>query len=184
MQTLSFQQNTRAPSERLKFQYQHSEAEVQQGEQLAICSAVRAWAAAEGRVAVALVIRKAAEDAGLDGIDMSGCADVWNVKLFRWLDNHDKSPAYRAKVEHLAPIIISVLPLAYRDRVVKHDSCALRVARSVKEDAEAIQSVVLKAPKHERLKEISESIVAKFHLDGPDSVAPLMAMVTTMLGAL
>lgn len=29
MQTLSFQQNNRAPSEHLKFQYQHSEAEGQ-----------------------------------------------------------------------------------------------------------------------------------------------------------
>jgi hypothetical protein len=68
--------------------------------------------------------------------------------------------------------------------VVKNDNFALRIARSVKEDAEAIQAVVLKAPQHERLKEISESIVAKFYLDGPDSVAPLMAMVTTMLGAI
>jgi hypothetical protein len=79
---------------------------------------------------------------------------------------------------------LSVLPLEYRGRVVKNDNFALRIARSVKEDAEAIQAVVLKAPQHERLKEISESIVAKFCLDGPDSVAPLMAMVTTMLGAI
>ncbi|WP_391488478.1 toxin YdaT family protein [Leclercia tamurae] len=92
---------------------------------------------------------------------------------------------YRANVEQLAPVIISVLPLAYRDRVVKHDNFALRIAKSVKEDAEAIQAVVLKAPKQERWKEISESIVAKYMLDGPDSVAPIMAMVTTMLsGAL
>jgi hypothetical protein len=74
------------------------------------------------------------------------------------------------------------LSLAYRDRVVKHDDVALRIARTVKEDAEAIQAVMLKAPKQVRLKEISEKIVASFYLDGPDSVAPLMAMVTTMLG--
>lgn len=184
MQTLSFQENNRAPSERLKFQYQREEAEGQPVDYRALCSTVRAWAAAEGRVAVALAIKVAVEEAGLDGIDTTGNADVWNVKLFRWLDNHEKSPAYRANVEQLAPVIISVLPLAYRARVVKHDCFAVRVARSVKEDAEAIQAVVLKAPRHERLKEISESIVAKFHLDGPDSVAPLMAMVTTMLGAL
>lgn len=182
MQTLSFQQNNRAPSEHLKFQYQHSEAEGQPVDHRAICSAVRAWAAAEGRVAVALAIKEAAEQAELDSIDMTGSADVWNVKLFRWLDNHEKSPAYRANVEQLAPVIISVLPLAYRDRVIKHDCFAVRVARSVKEDAEAIQAVVLKAPRHERMKEISESIVAKLYLDGPDSVAPIMAMVTTMLG--
>lgn len=184
MQTLSFHQNNRAPSERLKFQYQHSEAGSQSVDHSSICSAVRAWAAAEGRVVVAMSIKNAAEDAELTSIDMSGNADVWNVKLFRWLDNHEKSPAYRANVEQLAPIIISILPLAYRDRMVKNDCPSVRIARAVKEDAEAIQSVVLKAPQHERLKEISESIVARFHLDGPDSVAPLMAMVTTMLGAL
>jgi len=82
----------------------------------------------------------------------------------------------------LEPVILSVLPLAYRDRVVKSDCASVRIAAAVKEDAEAIQAVILRAPKHERLKEISESIVARFYLDGPDSVAPLMAMVTTMLG--
>jgi CO/xanthine dehydrogenase Mo-binding subunit len=37
-----------------------------------ICSAVRAWAAAEGRVAVALQIQEAAEELQLDGVDFSG----------------------------------------------------------------------------------------------------------------
>ncbi|HBX05183.1 MAG TPA: hypothetical protein DEG10_02790 [Leclercia adecarboxylata] len=182
MQTLSFQQNTRVPTERLTFQFQQDESDSQKIDHRAICSAVRAWAAAEGRVAVALAIKEAVEEAGLVGIDTNCNADVWNVKLFRWLDNKEKSLVYRTNVEQLEPVIISVLPLAYRDRVVKHDSFALRIAKSVKEDAEAIQAVVLKAPKQERWKEISESIVAKYLLDGPDSVAPIMAMVTTMLG--
>ncbi|MDU2021235.1 MAG: toxin YdaT family protein [Leclercia adecarboxylata] len=182
MQTLSFQQNNRAPAERLKFQFHTDELECQKVDHRAICSAVRAWAAAEGRVAVALAIKEAAEEAGLVGIDTTCNADVWNVKLFRWLDNKERSSVYRANVEQLAPVIIAILPLAYRDRVVKHDDVALRIARTVKEDAEAIQAVMLKAPKQVRLKEISEKIVASFYLDGPDSVAPLMAMVTTMLG--
>lgn len=185
MQTLSFQQNNRAPTERMKFQCHQAELDTPKIDHRAICSAVRAWAAAEGRVAVALAIKEAVEEAGLSDIDTSVNADVWNVKLFRWLDQPEKSAVYRANVEQLAPVIISVLPLAYRDRVVKHDNFALRIAKSVKEDAEAIQAVVLKAPKQERWKEISESIVAKYLLDGPDSVAPIMAMVTTMLsGAL
>ncbi|WP_318372833.1 toxin YdaT family protein [Enterobacter sp.] len=182
MQTLSFQQNNRASAGRLTFPFHQNEMDNQKIDHLAICSAVRAWAAAEGRVAVALAIKEAVEEAGLVGIDTNCNADVWNVKLFRWLDNKEKSPVYRANVEHLAPVIISVLPLAYRDRVVRHDEVALRIARTVKEDAEAIQAVMLKAPKQVRLKEISEKIVASFYLDGPDSVAPLMAMVTTMLG--
>jgi len=183
MQTLSFQQNNRATAERLTFQFQQEEKDNQKIDHRAICSAVRAWAAAQGRVAVAMAIKEAVEEAGLEGIDTSGNADVWNVKLFRWLDNKEKSPVYRANVELLEPIILSVLPLAYRDRVVKSDCASVRIATAVKEDAEAIQAVILKAPKNERLKEISESIVARFFLDGPDSVAPLMAMVTTMLGA-
>lgn len=182
MQTQSFQQNNRASAERLKFQFQQDEQGDKKVDHRAICSAVRAWAAAEGRVAVALEIKEAVEEAELVGIDTICNADVWNVKLFRWLDNQEKSAVYRANVEQLAPVIISVLPLAYRDRVVNHDNFALRIAKSVKEDAEAIQAVVLKAPKQERWKEISESIVAKYLLDGPDSVAPIMAMVTTMLG--
>lgn len=183
MQTLSFQQNTRAPTERLTFQFQQDERDSQKIDHRAICSAVRAWAAAEGRVAVAMAIKEAVEEAGLVGIDTRCNADVWNVKLFRWLDNKEKSSVYRSNVEQLEPVILSVLPLAYRDRVVKSDCASVRIAAAVKEDAEAIQAVILRAPKHERLKEISESIVARFYLDGPDSVAPLMAMVTTMLGA-
>ncbi|WP_318378955.1 toxin YdaT family protein [Enterobacter sp.] len=182
MQTLSFHQNNRAIAERLTFQFQQEEKDNQKIDHRAICSAVRAWAAAQGRVAVAMAIKEAVEETGLVGIDTSCNADVWNVKLFRWLDNKDKSPVYRANVELLEPIILSVLPLAYRDRVVKSDCASVRIATAVKEDAEAIQAVILKAPKNERLKEISESIVARFFLDGPDSVAPLMAMVTTMLG--
>ncbi|QIG28639.1 toxin YdaT family protein [Leclercia adecarboxylata] len=182
MQTLSFPQNNRAAAERLTFQFQQNERDDQKIDHRAICSAVRAWAAADGRVAVALAIKEAVEEAGLVGIDTSCNADVWNVKLFRWLDNKEKSSVYRANVELLEPVILSVLPLAYRDRVVKSDCASVRLAAAVKEDAEAIQAVILRAPKHERMKEISESIVARFYLDGPDSVAPLMAMVTTMLG--
>lgn len=184
MQTLSFHQSNRAPTERLIFNC-HQEAKANQPvDHHAICSAVRAWAAAEGRMVVALDIKEAAEEMELNGIDMSVNADVWNVKLFRWLDNKEDSAVYRENVKQLAPAIMAALPLAYRDRLIKHDDITVRIARSVKEDAEALQAVVLNAPKQVRLKEISEKIVASFYLDGPDSVAPLMAMVTTMLGAM
>lgn len=182
MHTQSFQENNRAPAERLIFQYHQSEESAGNVDHRNLCAAVRGWAAAEGRLAVALQIKETAEEMMIEGINLNVQPGVWNVKLFRWLDNKENSAAYRANVEQLAPAILSALPLAYRDRVIKHDDIALRIARSVKKGAEAIQAVVLKAPKHERLKEISESIVAKFYLDGPDSVAPLMAMVTSMLG--
>ncbi len=182
MQTLSFQQNTRAPTERLIFQYHSSDESTGNVDHRNLCAAVRAWAAAEGRLVVALQIKEAAEEMALEGIDLNVQPGVWNVKMFRWLDNKEGSAAYRSNVELLAPAIISALPLAYRDRVIQLDDVALRIAKTVKEDAEAIQAVMLKAPKQERWKEISESIVAKYLLDGPDSVAPIMAMVTTMLG--
>lgn len=184
MQTLSFQQNNRVPSDSMTFQFHQDEAADQNVNHGALCSAVRAWAAAEGRIVVALEIKDAAEEMELSGIDMAVNADVWNVKLFRWLDNKEDSAVYRENVKHLAPAIMAALPLAYRDRMIKHDDITVRIARSVKEDAEALQAVVLNAPKQVRLKEISEKIVASFYLDGPDSVAPLMAMVTTMLGAI
>lgn len=183
MQTLSFQENNRAPRKRLKFQCQQDDT-YQNVNHGALCSAVRAWAAAEGRIVVALEIKDAAQEMELSGIDMAVNADVWNVKLFRWLDNKEDSAVYRENVKQLAPAIMAALPLAYRDRLIKHDDITVRIARSVKEDAEALQAVVLNAPKQVRLKEISEKIVASFYLDGPDSVAPLMAMVTTMLGAM
>ncbi|HHA1840808.1 TPA: toxin YdaT family protein [Enterobacter asburiae] len=183
MQTFSFQQNNSAPSERLKFQYQHSLAESQTVDHRAICSAVRAWAAAESRIAVALAIKEAAEEAGIEGIDMTGNPDVWNVKLFRWLDNHDQSPIYRSNVELLAPAIISVLPLQYRDRLVKNDTFSYRMARLEKEVSEAKQALMLDAPKKEKLKELGEGIFEMFRVD-PDLTAPLLAMVTTMLGAM
>ncbi len=182
MQTLSFQQNNRAPTERLIFQYHSSDESAGNVDHRNLCAAVRAWAADEGRLVVALQIKEAAEELALEGIDLNVQPGVWNVKMFRWLDNKENSAAYHSNVELLAPAIISALPLAYRDRVVRLDDVALRIAKTVKEDAEAIQAVMLKAPKQVRLKEISEKIVASFYLDGPDSVAPLMAMVTTMLG--
>lgn len=184
MQSLSFQQNTRAPTDLLIFNCHREEAVKQPIEHGAICAAVRAWAATEGRMVAALQIQEAAEELSLVGIDITGQPEVWNVKLFRWLDNKEDSAVYRANVERLAPAIMAALPLAYRDRLIKHDDIAVRIARSVKEDAEALQAIVLNAPKQVRLKEISEKIVASFYLDGPDSVAPLMAMVTTMLGAI
>lgn len=56
-----------------------------------------------------------------------------------------------------------------------------RLAEMEKELSEAKQAVILNAPRHQKLKEISEGIVSMFRVD-PDLAGPLMAMVTTMLG--
>ncbi|EOF7239580.1 toxin YdaT family protein [Enterobacter roggenkampii] len=154
MQTFSFQQSSRASSNPLIFPCHQSESAEQDIDHRDICSAVRAWAAVEGRVAVALQIQEAAEELQLNGVDFSGQADVWNVKLFRWLDNKEDSASYRKNVEQLMPAIMSVLPLRYRDRVVKNDSFAYRMARLEKEVSEAKQALMLDAPKKEKLKEL------------------------------
>ncbi|WP_353614055.1 toxin YdaT family protein [Mangrovibacter phragmitis] len=183
MQTVSFQQSSRASSQSLIFRCQQHNSTEQEVDHRAICVAVRAWAAAEGRVFVSLQIQEAAEELQLNGVDFSGKADVWNVKLFRWLDNKEDSASYRANVERLVPAILSVLPLRYRDHVVKNDSFAYRMARLEKEVSEAKQALMLDAPKKERLKELGEGIFEMFRVD-PDLTAPLLAMVTTMLGAM
>lgn len=176
MQTFSFQQNSRAPSERLTFQYQMAEAQSQPVDHRAICSAVRAWAAAQGRVVVALAIKEAAIEAGLTGIDMTGNADVWNVKLFRWLDNHENSPAYRANVERLTPTILAVLPLEFRSRLAPRDDFMTRYAAMEKEVSEAKQAVILNAPQHQMVKEVREGIE---HLLG---LLPVEAMAQVLSG--
>lgn len=56
-----------------------------------------------------------------------------------------------------------------------------RLAEMEKELCEAKQAVILNAPRHQKLKEMSEGIVSMFRVD-PDLAGPLMAMVTTMLG--
>lgn len=183
MQTVSFQQSSRASSNQLIFPCHQSEPAYHEIAHRDICSAVRAWAAAEGRIAVALQIQEAAEEHQLDGVDFSGQADVWNVKLFRWLDNKEDSASYRRNVEQLVPAIMFVLPLRFRDRVIKNDSFAYRMARLEKEVSEAKQALMLNAPKKEKLKELGEGIFEMFRVD-PDLTAPLFAMVSTMLGAM
>lgn len=104
-------------------------------------------------------------------------------KLFRFLDNKFDSEKYRNNVRELTPAILAVLPLEYRGYLVEQDSFMARLAEMEKELSEAKQAVILNAPRHQKLKEISEGIVSMFRVD-PDLAGPLMAMVTTMLGAI
>ena len=86
-------------------------------------------------------------------------------------------------VRELTPAILAVLPLEYRGYLVEQDSFMARLAEMEKELSEAKQAVILNAPRHQKLKEMSEGIVSMFRVD-PDLAGPLMAMVTTMLGAI
>lgn len=99
------------------------------------------------------------------------------------LDNRFDSEQYRENVRQLTPAIMAVLPLEYRHRLLPEDSFMSRLARLEKETSEAKVAVAMNAPRHQKLKELSEGIVEMFRVD-PDLTAPLMAMVTSMLGVM
>lgn len=102
-------------------------------------------------------------------------------KLFRYLDNPADSERYREYVRLLTPAIMAVLPLEYRHRLFPVDNFMSRLARLEKETSEAKIAVAVGAPRHQKLKELSEGIVEMFRID-PELTAPLMAIVTSMLG--
>ena len=76
---------------------------------------------------------------------------------------------------------MAVLPLEYRHRLFPVDNFMSRLARLEKETSEAKIAVAVGAPRHQKLKELSEGIVEMFRID-PELTAPLMAIVTSMLG--
>ena len=104
-------------------------------------------------------------------------------KLFRFLDNRFDSEQYRENVRQLTPAIMAVLPVEYRTRLIGVDCKMSRLAEAEKELAEAKQAVLLDAPEHQKLKEVSEGIASLFRLM-PEQVGPLMTMVTSMLGVM
>lgn len=86
-------------------------------------------------------------------------------------------------IRQLAPAIMSVLPLEYRNRLAPQNDMMSLIASAMKECAEAKQAVLLDAPEHQKLKEVSEGIASLFRLM-PEQVGPLMTMVTSMLGVM
>ncbi|EOW2790686.1 toxin YdaT family protein, partial [Enterobacter hormaechei] len=90
---------------------------------------------------------------------------------------------YRENVRQLTPAIMAVLPVEYRTRLIGADCKMSRLAEAEKELAEAKQAVLLDAPEHQKLKEVSEGIASLFRLM-PEQVGPLMTMVTSMLGVM
>lgn len=148
-----------------------------------IRDAVRAWSAEDNQDVVAALIVNEYRAQGGGTIDFPDDVSRARQKLFRFLDNKFDSEKYRNNVRELTPAILAVLPLEYRGHLVEQDSYMARLAEMEKELSEAKQAVILNAPRHQKLKEMSEGIVSMFRVD-PDLAGPLMAMVTTMLGAI
>lgn len=147
-----------------------------------IRDAVRAWSASAGQDVVAALIVEEWRRQGGEGISFPADISRQRQKLFRFLDNRFDSDEYRQRVQQLTPAIMAVLPLEYRARLVGEDGVMSRIASAMKECAEAKQAVLLGAPEHQKLKEVSEGIASLFRLM-PEQVGPLMTVVTSMLGA-
>lgn len=149
-----------------------------------IRDAVRAWASAIDNqdVVSALIIEEYREQGG---VDITFPSDISRArqKLFRFLDNRFGSELYRENVRQLTPAIMAVLPLEYRTRLVPQNDTMSLIASAMKECSEAKQAVLMDAPEHQKLKEVSEGIASLFRLM-PEQVGPLMTMVTSMLGVM
>ncbi|MGQ0422865.1 toxin YdaT family protein, partial [Bacillus sp. HC-Mk] len=76
------------------------------------------------------------------------------------MDNRFDSEQYRENVRQLTPAIMSVLPLEYRNRLAPQNDTMSLIASAMKECAEAKQAVLLDAPEHQKLKEVSEGIAS------------------------
>lgn len=144
--------------------------------------AVRAWSAAlDNQDVVAALIIGEYREKGDCAIDFPEDISRARQKLFRFLDNRYESEQYRENVRLLTPAIMAVLPLEFRSRLAPQEDTMSRIAAAMKECAEAKQAVLLGAPEHQKLKEVSEGITSLFKLM-PEQVGPLMTMVTSMLG--
>ena len=176
MQTLPFEQNIGFNTGALIKRNQQREADHD-----AIRSAVRAWAAAEGQDVVSAHIIDEWRQQGGEEIAFPDDISRARQKLFRYLDNPAESERYREYVRLLTQAIMTVLPLEFRHRLMPEDNFMSRLARLEKETSEAKIAVAVGAPRHQKLKELSEGIVEMFRID-PELTAPLMAIVTSMLG--
>ncbi|HDN2607752.1 TPA: toxin YdaT domain-containing protein [Klebsiella pneumoniae] len=176
MQILSFQQNTGFKTSAL---IKRNQVVVTEHDNIRF--AVRAWAAAEGQDVVSAHIIGEWRQQGGEEIAFPDDISRARQKLFRYLDNPAESERYREYVRLLTPAITAVLPLEFRHRLMPEDNFMSRLARLEKETSEAKVAVSVGAPRHQKLKELSEGIVEMFRID-PELTAPLMAIVTSMLG--
>ena len=147
-----------------------------------IRAAVRAWAAdCRSREFVAALIVEEWRATGGTGLDIPTDSHRQMQKVFRWIDGDTEYAANN--IRQLTPAIMAVLPVEYRTRLIGADCKMSRLAEAEKELAEAKQAVLLDAPEHQKLKEVSEGIASLFRLM-PEQAGPLMTMVTSMLGVM
>lgn len=178
MHALHFQKNTGASSPRLINRNQFG-GHVTHDQ---IRAVIRAWSASlDNQDVVAALVIEEWESQGGRGLDFPDDLSRRRQKLFRWLDGETEYA--RENIRKLTPAILAVLPLEFRNRLMPQDDALLRLASAIKECAEAKQAVMLNAPEHQKLKEVSEGITSLFRLM-PEQAGVLMSMVTSMLGGM
>lgn len=179
MQSLTYQQNTGFTPAVMINRTQQKQGDNHD----VIRDVVRAWSAADGQDVVSALIVEEWREQGGEGIDFPADHSRARQKLFRFLDNRFDSENYRENVRLLTPAIMAVLPIEYRTRLAPQNDTMSLIASAMKECSEAKQAVLLNAPEHQKLKEVSEGIASLFKLM-PEQIGPLMTMVTSMLGVM
>jgi hypothetical protein len=81
--------------------------------------------------------------AGGAGLDIPTDSHRQMQKVFRWIDGDTEYAANN--IRQLAPAIMSVLPLEYRNRLAPQNDTMSLIASAMKECAEAKQAVLLDA---------------------------------------
>ncbi len=181
MQTLHYQNGNTLPPFAMIYQ-NRSENDKAAQEVSCVRVAVRAWAAnCRNREYVAALIAEEWRSSGSEGLSIPTDSHRQMQKIFRWIDGDTDYAAENVRL--LTPAIMAVLPLEFRSKLVSADDMVSRVSVAMKECMEAKQAIMLGAPEHQKLKEVSEGIASLFRLM-PDQVGPLMTMVTSMLGVM
>lgn len=154
-----------------------------------IREAVKAWQKAtpgQSQVHISQLVAKEWLARGGRGLLLAGSEHNTKQNFFRMIN--DPGPKSDKNLMALIPVITDVMAIdnelvARQFGLVSGKTKEELIADAMKECAEAKQAVLLGAPEHQKLKEVSEGIASLFRLM-PEQVGPLMTMVTSMLGVM
>lgn len=187
MQSLAYQHNTGTEPSPLISIYQGVPRN--NSKLTRIREAVRAWQKAtpgQAQVHISQLVAKEWLARGGRGLLLAGSEHNTKQNFFRMIN--DPGPKNDKGLVLLIPVIVDVMArdneqVARQFGLVKGKTKEELIAEAMKECAEAKQAVLLGAPEHQKLKEVSEGIASLFRLM-PEQVGPLMTMVTSMLGVM
>lgn len=175
MHAISYQQNTGlSPAAVINRNQPSPEDKHEQ-----IRDAVRAWAASlDNQDVVAGIIVEEWERQGGAGLDFPEDLSRKRQKLFRWLDGDTRYA--RDNIRRLTPAILAVLPLEFRGRLIGQDCFMTRYAAMEKEISDAKRALMLKAPKHQLVKEVREGIEHLLNMLPADAVVQVLSGIAAM----